>query len=186
GTSATKTATLKNTQTVAITFSGIAISGGNAAGDYTLVPGGTCPVSPNTLAAGKACKIHITLTPSALGSRTSMLMVSDSASTSSIALTGTGIAQVTPSPISLSFAGQFVGTTSTAKTVILTNHLTSVLSFSSISANGDFVVASDGCSPSVGAGLTCAIGVTFTPTAIGHRTGTLTIDDSSLSPTLVP
>lgn len=181
-----RTAIFKNTQAGPLTFSGISISGGNAAGDYALPTGGTCPVSPNTLGAGKTCKIPITLTPSALGSRTAMLIVSDSVSTSSIALTGTGIAQVTPAPISLSFAGQFVGSTSPAKSVILTNHLTSVVSFSSISASGDFAVASNGCSPSVGAGLTCAIGVTFAPSAIGHRTGTLTIDDSSLSPTLVP
>jgi hypothetical protein len=184
--SAPKPATFKNTQTVPLTFSGIVISGGNAAGDYALANGGTCPGSPNTLGAGKTCKIYITLKPSALGSRTATLMVSDSVSTSSIALSGTGIAQVTPSPTSLSFAGQFLGTTSTAKTVILTNHLTSVLSFSSISASGDFAVASNRCSPSIGAGLTCAIGVTFSPTAIGHRTGTLTINDSALgSPTLV-
>ena len=159
-TSAVKTATFKNTQTAPLTISGIAISGGNAAGDYAFANGGNCPVSPNTLGAGKTCKIKITLKPSALGSRTATLMVTDSVSTSSIALTGTGIAQVTASPISLSFAGQFVGTTSTSKTVTLTNHLPSMVSFSSISASGDFSAPSNSntCGAGVGAGLTCPFG----------------------------
>ena len=183
--SAAKTATFKNDQTTPLTIDSIAISGADS-GDYAW--GGNCPISPNTLGAKLSCKITVTFAPAALGSRTASLTVTDSASNSpqSAALTGTGTAPVTVSPASLAFPGQLVGTTSGAKTITLTNHLSSALDVSSISASGAFAVASNTCGSSVGAGLTCTIGVTFTPTAIGKQTGTLTIDDSAYgSPTLV-
>ncbi len=185
-TSAAKTATFKNDQTTPLTISSIVISGGNASTDYAW--DGNCPISPNTLGAKLSCKITVTFTPSALGVRTASLEVTDSASNSpqSIALTGTGTAPLTVSPTSLTFASELVGTTSAAKIMTLTNHLNSALDFSLISASGDFAVATNTCGTSVGAGLECTIGVTFTPTAIGKRTGTLTINDSAFgSPTLV-
>ena len=48
--SASKTATFKNTQAVAMTIDSIAISGGTAPGDYASTT--TCPISPSTLDAG--------------------------------------------------------------------------------------------------------------------------------------
>jgi trimeric autotransporter adhesin len=182
-----KPATLTNTQTVPLTISSIAISGGTAPGDYAW--GGTCPISPNKLGAGRSCTITVTFTPTALGSLTASLTVTDDASNSpqSVALTGTGIAPVTVSPTSLTFPSRLVGTTSPAETVTLVNHLNTQLLFSSITASGDFAVASNTCGSSIGAGLKCTIGVTFTPTAIGPQAGTLTISDSAFgSPSLVP
>jgi len=180
-----ETVKLKNTQSVPLTINSIVIAGGTAPGDYAW--GGNCPISPNTLGAKLSCEITVTFTPSVLGSRTASLTVTDSASNSpqSVALTGTGTAPVTVSGTSLTFTGQLVGTTSAAKTITLTNHLSSALSFSSITASGDFA-GSNTCGTSIGAGLKCTIGVTFAPTAIGTRTGTLTINYSAFgSPTLV-
>jgi len=183
-TSGAKTETLKNYQTVPLTIDNIAISGIDG-GDYA--SGGTCPINPNTLGTGKSCSITVTFTPSALGSRTATLTVTDSASTSpqSIALTGTGVAPVTVSPTKLTFASLQVGATSIAQTITLTNHLKTSLTVS-IVASGDFAVSSSTCGSSVGAGLNCKIGVTFTPTTVGSRQGTVTINDSAFgSPTLV-
>jgi hypothetical protein len=57
---------------------------------------------------------------------------------------------------------------------------------SSVATSGDFAVASNTCSPSVGAGLKCTIGVTFSPAAIGPLSGTLAINYYAFgSPTLV-
>ena len=185
-TSSPKTATFKNTQKVPLTINSIVISGGTAPADYAW--GGNCPISPNTLAAGWSCNITVTFTPSALGSRTASLTITDSASNSpqSIALTGTGVSPVTVYPTSLTFASRLVGTTSPAKTVTLTNHLNTVLAMSSIAASGDFAVASNSCGSGVGAGLGCTIGVTFTPTGVGVRPGTLTINYGAFgSPTLI-
>ena len=174
-TSASHTAVFRNVQKTPITISGISISGGNAAADFT--SGGTCPVSPNTLAAEKSCNVTVTFTPSAIGNRISTLTVtSDSPSSpQSIALAGVGIAPVTVLPASLTLVTTFVGSTSAAKTVTLTNHLNTTLSLSSVSTSGDFAVEGNTCGSIVAAATKCSIAVTFSPTAIGARTGSLTI-----------
>ena len=82
-TSAAKTFTLTNYQTVALTS--IAIS---TTGDFA-VSATTCTTS---LAAKGKCTISVTFTPTATGTRTGQLSVSDSASNSpqTSALKGTG------------------------------------------------------------------------------------------------
>src|SRR5260370_16006660 len=83
------------------------------------------------------------------------------------------------SPTSLTFASQTTGTTSAAQTVTLSNTGNAALTItSSIAASGDFAEANT-CGSSVAAGANCTIGVTFTPTASGTRTGTLSITDNA-------
>jgi hypothetical protein len=183
--STAKTATLTNTQTVALTLSSIAIGGGTAPADY--VWGGKCPLSPKTLGPGKSCEIPVVFTPSALGSRTATLTVTDNASNSpqTVALTGTGTSPLTASPASWAFFIRDVGSTSAAKTITLTSHLHTSLPVSTPVATGDFAVASNTCGASLGPLLTCTIGVTFTPTEAGARTGTLSIPYSAFGSPLV-
>ncbi len=89
---------------------------------------------------------------------------------------------VSLSPNSLTFASQSVNTTSTPQTVNLTNSGNATLSITSISITstnaGDFA-QSNTCGTSVAGGGSCAISVTFTPTATGARTGTLAITDKA-------
>src|SRR5262249_39772623 len=84
---------------------------------------------------------------------------------------------------SLNFGSQAVNTPSTAQTVVLTNVGNDVLNISSITASGDFAVSPQGttcpASGSLGAGASCNIGVVFTPTTTGTRTGALTISDNT-------
>jgi hypothetical protein len=185
-TSPARMATLRNAQPVPLVIYSIAIAGGTAPGDFA--SGGTCPISPSTLAAGKSCTIPVTFTPSALGTRTATLTVTHSASTSpqSVALTGNGIAPVTISRPSLTFSSLLVGSTSPAEIVTLLNHLNTDLAITSVAATGDFAVASNTCGSSVGPAGRCTIGVTFTPTALGSREGILTISYNAFgSPSLV-
>jgi hypothetical protein len=84
-------------------------------------------------------------------------------------------------------------TTSAAQTVTLTNTGTGALTISSIAASGDFAETGTGAtacpiSPAtLAAAGTCTINVTFAPTAVGTRNGTLTItDNASGSPHTVP
>lgn len=98
-------------------------------------------------------------------------------------------AAVALSPQKLAFADQATGFTTAAQTVTLTNSGSLALSISSIEAHGDFGVAgTTTCGPTVAAGgETCAINVTFTPTATGDRTGDVTITDSAGgSPHVIP
>ncbi len=87
---------------------------------------------------------------------------------------------VTSSPANLTFAGETVGTASAAQTVTLTNSGTAALSITAVAASGDFADTS-ACGPSIAAGASCMISVTFTPTAAGTRTGTLTVTDNASS-----
>jgi hypothetical protein len=82
------------------------------------------------------------------------------------------------SPQSLAFGDQPVGTTSAAQPVTLSNSGGAPLTINSITASGDFAQTTD-CSSSLAAGASCTINVTFTPTATGNRTGTLTINDDA-------
>ena len=91
------------------------------------------------------------------------------------------------SPASLTFASGALGTTSAAQTVTLTNHLNTSLPVSPAAATRDFAVASNTCGSSVGPGGSCTVGVTFTPTVVGARTGALTLPyNASGSPSVIP
>ncbi|MBZ5564287.1 MAG: choice-of-anchor D domain-containing protein [Acidobacteriia bacterium] len=85
-TSAVQTITLTNTGLVPLTISSIAIAGTNAA-DYAQM--NTCGAA---LEAGANCAINVTFTPSAEGSSTATLTVTDSApgSPHTLSLSGTG------------------------------------------------------------------------------------------------
>ena len=174
-TSAPKTVTLTNGTSSAVAIGNIGVTAGFA---HT---GGTCPISPVLVAKGASCTILIAFAPTALGPIGGKLTVTDSASNSpqSATLSGTGIAPVTLSTTSLSFAKLPEGETSPAQTVTLTNNQSTSLSFTSISTSGDFAVASNTCTGGVAALKSCNVGVTFTPTATGTRTGTLTFTDSA-------
>jgi len=94
-TASAQTATLSNSGTRALAVSGLGITGSNAS-DFSSIS--TCGSS---LAAGTTCAISITFTPSAAGSRTAALSISDNASGSphTVSLSGAGVAPpVLPPP----------------------------------------------------------------------------------------
>ena len=137
-----------------------------------------------TLAPANSCTVSITFTPTASGARSATLSITDSAGTASLetqtaSLTGTGNAPATDtlSPLSLTFAQQQIGTTSPAQTVTLTNSGGVPLTLIGASLSpGDFSVV-NACGNSLAAGSSCAFKVTFSPTAAGTRTATLSITD---------
>ncbi|WP_277041042.1 choice-of-anchor D domain-containing protein [Actinacidiphila oryziradicis] len=98
---------------------------------------------------------------------------------------GTSSATLSTSPSSLTFASQTVNTKSTAQTITVSNTGTASASVSGVATTGDFA-QSNNCGTSIAAGSSCAVNVTFTPTASGTRTGNLTItSNASNSPTTV-
>ena len=169
-TSAAKNITLKNGLTVALSISAIA-----ATGDYAQT--NTCGTS---LIAGASCSISVTFTPTTTGARSGAITVTDSASNSpqTASLTGSGVLPVALTPVSDGFGNVVVSVTSAAKNSILKNNQTVALSITSIALTGDFAQTNN-CGTSVAAGASCTISVTFTPTATGSRTGTLTVTDNA-------
>lgn len=92
--------------------------------------------------------------------------------------------QATLSTNSLTFPAQKVGTPSGAKSVTVTNTGNTPLTLGTLTISGNFALASGTtCSNggTVAAGASCAINVTFTPTAKGTRTGSVKITDNALS-----
>ncbi len=177
-TSATQAVTLSNTSLAVLTISSITTSG-----DF-----GQTNNCGGTLAGGASCTINVTFTPTVSGSRSGTLSIADNATASpqTVALSGTGnLSAVGVSPTSLSFSGVDVGATSAAQAVTLSNSSGGVLTISSISVSGDFAQTNN-CGSSLANKTTCTINVTFTPTTVGSRSGTLTIaDDASNSPQTV-
>jgi hypothetical protein len=172
-TSAAQTVTLNNTGNAALSVTSIV-----ASGDYAQT--NTCGTS---VAAGANCTISVTFTPTATGTRTGAITITDNASGSpqSVNLTGTGAASasmVSLSATNLSFGNQQLNTTSAAQTVTLNNTGNAALSVTSIVASGDYAQTNT-CGTSVAAAANCTISVTFTPTAIGTRTGAITITDNA-------
>ena len=167
------TITLTNIRTIPLSVSQVM-----AVGDFTQT--NTCGTS---VAAKASCTVSVTFNPTATGQRLGAIyfLTNDPASPQMISLAGPGTS-VAFSPGSLTFPGQKVGTSSPATTVTMkvTNHSTAALVLGSITASGDFTQANS-CGPSIAPGASCAISVTFTPTATGSRTGALTITDSDFS-----
>jgi len=183
---AAQSVTLTNNGTSPLTISAI-----TATGDFALDPSTTCSTS-NQVAAGGSCTVAVSFVPTAAGTRTGTVTISDNASggTQVIALTGADTAPgVTLAPSNLSFGSTVVGTPATAaQSVTLTNNGTSPLTISAITATGDFALdPSTTCSTSnqVAAGGSCTVAVSFVPTAAGTRTGTVTISDNASGGTQV-
>jgi hypothetical protein len=95
---------------------------------------------------------------------------------------GGGSPAASLSPSSLTFVSQTVETTGAAQAVTLSNSGTATLGISSIAItgtnSGDFG-QSNNCGTSVATGAQCTINVTFTPTASGTRTATLSVTDNA-------
>ncbi len=183
-TSSPQTITILNRGTAPLTISSFTITGANAA-DFS-ADTFECPL---TLAVNATCTIDVRFTPSALGNRSANLIIADNDPTSpqSITLSGAGITPgpaVTLNPTSLTYGNQVLGTTSTSQTITLTSSGTVPLSISSISLTGtnagDFAQTNN-CptSNTLAVGASCTITVTFTPSANGTRSASVTITDNA-------
>ncbi len=96
-----------------------------------------------------------------------------------VKLTVSGSATVSLMPISLSFGNQVIKTTSAAKIVTVTNTSTATLNISSITATASFAISAKTCASTLAAAAKCTVSLTFTPTALGKVTGTLTFTDNA-------
>jgi len=175
--SATEKVTLSNPSGPALTISSIAVTGTNAT-DFSQT--NTCGTG---LPDGASCTTTVTFKPTQSGPRTASVTITDNAAGSPqpIGLSGTGLVSgpnATPSPSSLTFATQLVGTSGSAQSATLTNYGTTALSITSIAASGDFSQTNT-CGSSLAAEASCTISVTFKPTQRATRTGTLSITDNA-------
>ncbi|MGA8430401.1 MAG: choice-of-anchor D domain-containing protein, partial [Candidatus Sulfotelmatobacter sp.] len=167
-TNAVKTVTITNNLATALSISSIGSSG-----DYA--QSNNCGSS---LAAGASCTASVTFTPTTTGARTGSLTITDDANNSpqTVSLTGNGVVQILVSPATLAFGSEALAISSASKSVSITNNLATSLSISALAISGDYTQTNN-CGSSLTSGASCTANVTFTPTAIGARTGTLTVTD---------
>ena len=196
-TSPAQTVTLTNNTNAAIAFTSAVVNGSPAAANTDYAVTNSCSGSI-PFGAANTCTVSVTFKPTVVGAETATLQLTDNDSTSpqNILLTGTGAnpaPAVMLAPTSLAFGNQQLNMTSTAQIVTLTNTGTGPLTINTIAASGDFAETSTGAtacpiSPAtLAAGANCKISVTFTPTALGARAGTLTITDNAAgNPHTVP
>ena len=185
GSTDAKTFTIENLGGTVLNVSSI-----TATGDYS-VSG-----APTTVAANSTANFTVTFTPTAAGTRTGVLTINNDdadEATYVINLSGNATAS-TPNPmIAVSqggtayanastfsgFANTTVGSTSPAVTFTITNSSTTdALTITGITTTGNFAVS--GAAPTtVAPNSTATFNLTFTPTAAGTRTGTVTIANNS-------
>jgi hypothetical protein len=168
--------TLTNTGNIAMTISNIGFAG-TAAGDYTRTT--SCGT---TLAAGSSCTITVSFRPTALGSRSASLSISDSApgSPHTVSLSGTGTG-ISVTPRSLSFGSQAINTTSLGQAVSITNVGTTTITSLTTSITGfnaSSFIRTTSCGTSLAVGASCSVTLTFRPTSTGSKSATLNISNS--------
>jgi hypothetical protein len=168
-----------NQSNVAVNITNVVLTGA----DYSMTNACSGSIGANTF-----CTIKITFKPTAAGTRTGTVVITDSApgSPRTINLSGTGVAAAAPaatlSPTSLTFGNQTEGTTSAPQTITLTNTGETSLTVTGITITGtnasDFAQTNN-CPASLVAGFSCAIAVTFSPSGTGARSATLNVADSA-------
>jgi hypothetical protein len=183
--SSSQTVALTNNLSTALSITSIALSGTNGS-DFEET--NNCV---GTIAAGAICSINVTFSPTAAGTRTGTLSITDNAtsppSPQTVALSGTASAlSVSVTPSSIAFPAQYVSTSGLPQSVTVMNNGNAPLSITSVTTSATDFGTLNACGSTVAAGSSCAIGVFFDPTASGARSGTLTINDNSLgSPHIV-
>jgi hypothetical protein len=179
---------IQNTGGAPVTFSSFALSGANT-GDFA-ISGNTCS---STLTSGSTCQLNVTFSPQSAGSRTASITITDNATNTpqTVTLAGTGAITTLSLPSSVTFASQYVSTTSAALQASLQNtgSVTAVLNTFSLTGtnSGDFRISANTCATTLAAGASCQVSVTFSPTATGTRNASLVVNDSaSNSPQTAP
>jgi sugar lactone lactonase YvrE len=173
-------------QTVTVTNTGTApLLIGTVSGTGDFAETDTC--SSQTVAPSAYCVISVTMTPTTVGTRTGTIQFNDSVDgLHQIALSGVGQqGGVSVSPTSLAFgsapivsSAQAPSTPGTSLSITIRNTGSAPLMLGGLSTQGDFS-ESGNCGSAVAVGATCTLTVKFVPTALGHRTGTLTITDNA-------
>jgi len=176
-TSAVQNITISNTGSASVNLGAAAVTG-----DFR-ISANTCG---ETLAANTGCTVVIVFAPTASGSRTGSFTITSGSDTLTAFLSGNGVLPATDAlaPVSLAFAPQQLGTSSTAQRVTITNTGDVALTLISAQiASGDFV-AVNSCGNSLAAHSSCAIDVIFQPKSVGPAAGALTVSDQYRSQTV--
>lgn len=172
----TATGTLTMTATKTVTVSAV-----SAAAPFS-ASAGTLPV---TLTSGQTLAVPVTFTPAAAGSAVGTVSLSTDSGTVAVNLSGTGVRPgFSPVTSTLSFGTVPVGTSKTLSVSFTNSGTTAETVTAATAPTGPFAAAG---MPAVGTvvnpGVSIAVPVTFTPTAAGTDTSTVTLTGADGSST---
>jgi hypothetical protein len=173
-TSPARIITLSNTGDLALT----SIAPSLTPGDFAFTT--TCAT---TLPAKSSCTFSITFTPTATGTRTATLTINDAIHSQAVLLSGTGItpASIVLTPTSLTFATTIVNQTTADQNITISNTGGNPATLQTPIVTGessDFAISANTCGAALPASTGCTVSITFTPTAAGPRSATLSITDN--------
>ena len=158
--------------------------------EFSVTPAtGPCTVGSFVLPPSSSCTFSVVFTPTGIGTSTATMTFTFSPPAGmamdevpapiTLDMVGTGMGGANPfaalSVLTLKFPRQMINTTSASQNVMLVNAGGKRLTGISVASNsGEFVITSNSCGSTLDPGASCMLAVTFTPSAIGSRTGTLT------------
>jgi FtsP/CotA-like multicopper oxidase with cupredoxin domain len=137
-----------------------------------------------TLAAGATCVIGVTFRPTSIAPNpkgaTLSVSFTGAGSPQTVSLTGTVLYPILRLPASLAFPSQAINTISAVNAVTVTNAGSATMTINGISLGGAnpnrFRIASNNCGPTLAAGASCTVGITFRPNRAGDSTATLNVN----------
>jgi hypothetical protein len=86
-------------------------------------------------------------------------------------------------PGELSFPNEAIGVTSSPLTLTVVNNGVAPVSIGAAAVSGDFALTSNDCPATLNEGKTCQIEISFAPSALGSRTGVVTLASNQLGGT---
>jgi hypothetical protein len=151
----------------------------------------TCGTS---LTGQASCAISVEFAPTAVGSASGTLRVSDAIQTQTLALSGTALepAAIGVQPVQLVFPAQSMGLAGTPLILTMTNTGGAPMSNIGFQISGQsaasFSWSAGTCGVTLKSGSNCTVEVLFTPATVGLLSGTLTVSSSTsgVSPVQVP
>ncbi len=178
--SVAQTVTLDSTGSFPAIITSVAPDGTDA-GQFSITAD-TC--SGNTVPSESNCTINVAFSPVSAGNKSASLVITDDAAESPqlVWLTGTGIAPPPGAslvPPSVTFNPQLLNTTSPPQDATLTNTGGTTLTITSIGTNSTEFDQTNNCGSTLAPGASCAISLTFRPSATGTRTASLSINSNA-------
>lgn len=176
-TSGVRTVTLRNGGNAPLVVNAAEIVGAGF-----VVVTNNCTTVPS-IAPGAECALGVVFAPTAVAPFSATLRITSNApgGPSLVGLSGIGtpipVGTLSASAATLAFDERVVGTTSGVQSVVITNTGTASATVSEVGISGDFA-RTHNCGVLAG-GATCTIAVTFTPTAVGERSGVLSVTSNA-------
>jgi hypothetical protein len=175
--------TASTLQTITVTNTGFApltISLVVATGDFNETD--NCEAAP--IAINQTCTVQVIFLPTATGSRPGILTVygnvAGGQATATLLGTGSPASAIVLDPVVFTFPSTALNATSAVQNITISNISNAAVGLHAATiAGGDFRITVNTCGSSLGPGVGCTVGIAFTPTATGTRSGTFSMTDDA-------